>query len=263
MRKKKLFILFAVLLAVTLLVIFNSVVFSVQHVNVYCANREVSEYRDEVKRAHKIKRGSSIFTLNEKKIKKRIQSNVPHVRVLNIERKFPNRVYINYIEVLSYLKVARGGKTYYLGNDLRVTDITNGVYEGDALWLTFGGEVPENLAVNDTLPIVSPGGDAKKIISDIFDGFAALDKQNSVIDFLYEVDLSGASPTVIVANTSVDSKNSGMRWVFLSADNLQAKIRFAMSVYESDKLTPAQKRTGTLTVVNENKASYNGADVAP
>ena len=68
MRNKKLIILFSVLLALTLLVVFNSVLFSVQHVNAYCANVEKSEQATNVLKNHGIRHGSSIFFVNKKKV---------------------------------------------------------------------------------------------------------------------------------------------------------------------------------------------------
>ena len=119
MRNKKLIILFSVLLGITLLVVFNSVLFSVQHVNAYCYNQEQSVYQEQVLKAHKIKRGKSIFLVNKKKVIDNVHSAVPQVRVVNVEKKFPNRIWINYVEETEYLQVSQGTKTYYLGKDLR------------------------------------------------------------------------------------------------------------------------------------------------
>lgn len=252
MRNKKLIVLFSVLLSITLLVVFNSVLFSVQHVNAYCANMEKSEYEESVLAAHRIKKGSSIFFVDKKKATERIEDNVSNVRVLNIEKKFPNRIYINFVEIREYIKLyynaGEGGKTYFCSNDLRVMDVTDGSDNiREAINLKVKGEV-KNLEVGDTLSFATSSVSA--IVTELFAALERLGYYDTVIDLFTEIDLTG---NFIELTTSTD-----MKWQILSADDLAEKMRFALSVYFSDKLTDLQKRTGTLIVTGAKSASYKG-----
>lgn len=251
MRNKKLIILFSVLLGITLLAVFNSVLFSVQHVNAYCANRAESAYKEEVLAAHKIKRRSSIFLVNKEKVTKNVQTQVPHVRVLNIEKKFPNRIWINYIEETEYLKITQGNKTLYLSRELRVMSVVDGLWEGDAVRLLYNGETPA-LSVGDTLLF-----DGSQTVEAIFAGFADLGYDDTTVDLLYEIDLRGEELLLTVAYKSATGKTPGMQWRILTTDNLSEKIRLALSVYNSDKLTDEQKKRGTLIVAGD-KVTYQG-----
>ena len=250
MRNKKLIILFSVLLGITLLVVFNSVLFSVQHVNAYCANMEKSSYEEQVLSSHKIKRGSSIFFVDKEKVTENVQNSVPYVRVLNVEKKFPNRIDINFVEVKEYVKVTDGGKTYYCGNDMRVMRIADGIDESsEVISLRITGGLSD-MQTGDVLSFRSPGGiNAPAVVSEIFGGLERLGYYNTVVDLFAEIDLTG---NFIVMRTA-----TGMRWEIVSPDNLAEKLRLGLSVYFSDKLTDVQKREGTLIIAG-NTVSYRG-----
>ncbi len=254
MRNKKLIILFSVLLAITLLVVFNSVLFSVQHVDVYCANMEKSQYEADVLNSHKIRRGSSIFFVNKAKVTARVEKAVPGIRVLNIEKKFPNRIYINYIEVPAYVKVTSGSKTYYLGNDMRVMRIEDGLGDNDnsgAIRLLYGGTLAA-YSVGETLTFTTASGqNASVLVSAIFASMEKLGYYDTVIDFFDNIDLSG---NYIVLTTS-----TGLKWKMFTADRLDDKIQLAYSVYVNE-LTELQRREGTLEISGVDKlvANYSG-----
>ncbi len=249
MRNKKLIILFSVLLAVTLLVVFNSVLFSVQHVQAYCANRANPSYTQEVMDNHRIKKGSGIFFIDEKSVAKRIEENVPHVRVLNIERKFPNRVYINYIEIVEYIKIYHNEdgnvRTYYLSNDMRVMGVEEGYDTSvSAIHLKVKGDV-SGLAVGAKPTFASSSVQA--VVAEIFSALERMGYYEEVIDLFSEIDLTGNFLDMTTKN--------GLKWRILSADDLAEKLRFALSVYYSDKLD--EKQTGMLIVSGTRSATYD------
>lgn len=98
MRNKRLIILFCILLTFTALIVLSSAVFSVHSVYGYCMNADDEVLSDKVASSeiNGIKIGSSIFLLSESKIKLGVESALPEVEVVNVERKFPDRVYVNY-----------------------------------------------------------------------------------------------------------------------------------------------------------------------
>ncbi len=252
MRNKKLIILFSVLLAVTLLVVFNSVLFSVQRVDVYCANVKESVLADNVRKSHKIKRGSSIFFVNKDEVTKRVEKSVPGIRVLNIEKQFPNKIYINYVEVKEYVKVTSGVKTYYCGNDMRVMRIENGLGDDDsdgAIRLKYRGSLSD-LDIGDTLTFeTSSGLSAASVVTEIFRGLERLGYYDTVMDLLDDIDLSG---NFVVLTTS-----TGLKWEIVTTDRLAEKLRFAYSVYVSDKFDDSMKREGTLVIAGSDRLVAN------
>lgn len=269
MRNKKLIVFFSILCAVTLLVVFNSVLFSVRHVRAYCENVQNSTLAEKVLSAHNIKRTESIFFVNKKKVAERIERNVPGVRVLNVEKKFPNRIYINYVEVKPYLRLFYGDKSYFCANDMRVMYVEDGnkrLWSGaeeDPFWssvpnekrrvidLKFTGDA-NNLAVGNVVSFSDKSTSA--IVSGIFSALERLGYYESVIELFTEIDVSGQESQFTLLTTS-----TGMRWKIVGADNLAEKLRLGLSVYVSDKLSDDQKRTGTLVIAG-NTASYRGSD---
>ena len=247
MRNKKLIILFSVLLSLTLLVVFNSVLFSVQHVYASCANVEDSSLASEVIANHGIKRGSSIFFVNKNKVSANVESKVPRVRVLNIEKSFPNRIYINYVEVRVYVKVSDGMRNYYLGNDMRVMPNDDGE---KAIELKLGVSLPE-LKDGDTFTYESQSGvNTYSVVTEIFAGLERCGYyRNDVVGLFDEIDLTGK---FIKMKT-----HTGMSCEILNPDGLADKLRLALSIYFSGSV---DVHGGTLIITGANKASYRADD---
>ena len=248
MRNKKLIITFSVLVSVTLLVILTSVLFSVQHVRVYCANAQESEFADEVLNSHGIKKNSSIFFVNESEVKANIEKKLGNkVRVLNIERVFPNKIYINYIEVIPYLRLrlatSQGITTYYCSDDLKVMYEYEGMHsEISAIDFKFKGE----FSVGDGGALKFTDGSAATVVKEIFAGFEELGYYGSVIALFREIDLSGNYILLKVRDKDVT-------WQIHGADKLREKIRLALSYY--DKHSSEIADGSVLIVPNEKTAS--------
>ena len=267
MRNKKLIVLFSVLCAITLLVVFNSVLFSVRHVRAYCANVQNSAYSEQILSSHGIKRGESIFFVNKKQVAAQVERRVPQVRVLNVEKKFPDRIYINYIEKKPYLRLydASQDATYFCANDLRVMYVESGNRalwsgaENSEVWndfraidLVYGGSVP-TMRAGETVSF--SGASTATVLTGLCTAFERLGYYEEVIDLFKEWNVSGlGEPSATITLTT----KRGLTWEIWSADsNLADKIRLALSVYVSG-LNDAQKSEGTLVVAGD-KASYRDA----
>lgn len=85
--------------------------FLVRHVEAYNYYVDSPDYDDKVIEASGIKTGSSIFFIDEDSVKQKIESAFIDVGVINIERKFPDRVSINYV-VYDELFQFAGGDGY-------------------------------------------------------------------------------------------------------------------------------------------------------
>lgn len=109
MRNKKLIILLSVVAALVITIIACGATFLVRHVEAYNYYEDSPEYDSMVIDAAGIKTNSSMFFLDETAIKNKVESAFSNVGVVNIERKFPDRVSINY--------VVYGSSFQYLGKD--------------------------------------------------------------------------------------------------------------------------------------------------
>ncbi|MCL2676030.1 MAG: FtsQ-type POTRA domain-containing protein [Firmicutes bacterium] len=126
MRNKRLIIIFSVLVAVTLMVLLSSVIFTVRSTTTRCLNHAFSDPALDQRiidsmDLEKIK-GKSIFFIKENELIANIEKVVPEVSVVNIERKFPDRLTVHYVKLFDYYEIAVGGFYYSLTHEGRVID---------------------------------------------------------------------------------------------------------------------------------------------
>lgn len=98
MRNKKLIVLLSIVASLVLIIVVCGATFLVRHIEAYSYYQSSPvEYDRKVIEASGIKRNSSMFFIDEVGVKKRIEKEFYNVGVINIERKFPDRVSINYV----------------------------------------------------------------------------------------------------------------------------------------------------------------------
>ncbi|MCL2821720.1 MAG: FtsQ-type POTRA domain-containing protein [Firmicutes bacterium] len=142
MRNKRLIILFCILSTVTLFVVLSSVIFSVSTVTAHGLNIDVnSESGKQISKSildNQSINGRNIFFLNDGRIKAQIHDNVPYVQVINIERKFPDRVSINFVALHNYFLVNRFDRYYLLRFDGKITGVFDQRPQGNFIELVGG-----------------------------------------------------------------------------------------------------------------------------
>lgn len=234
MRNKKLIIIFSVICALTLLVVFNSVVFSVQHIDVYCYNAEDLELEQRVAGGSGLKKGRSIFTVNEERIAAEVERNVSEARVRNIERKFPNRVCINYVKVYEYLEVMRDQKYYLLGSDgkiMRVADVaadSAGIIELRSSAPLSGTATGEFLFTGEPL----------RIVTEMLSTLEMLGYHREVVEMVDFIDIRKEGVIYIRMDAGVTIKVIG-------TDGIFDKLRMGWSIFIQND---SYKNEGTITV---------------
>ena len=97
MRNKKLIVLLSVVTALVLCIVICGATFLVRNVEAYNYYVGAPDYDKEVIAASGLKMNSSIFFIDEGKIKSNIENEYCNIGVINVERKFPDRVSINYV----------------------------------------------------------------------------------------------------------------------------------------------------------------------
>lgn len=121
MRNKRLIILLSVVAALVLLIVVCGATFLVRDVESYSyyQNSPV-EYDKMVVDAAGIKHNSSMFFVDEEGIKNKVESAYLNVGVINVERKFPSRVSINYVVYGGSFQYLCGDKYYQCYSSCRI-----------------------------------------------------------------------------------------------------------------------------------------------
>ena len=93
---KRLIIIFACIAIFVLTLVVGAVVFSVSDVNILLQSEEnVSFDKAKILETSGIKKGQSVFTINSEKASADIEKQFPKLKVVKIERVFPNKVRIH------------------------------------------------------------------------------------------------------------------------------------------------------------------------
>lgn len=121
MRNKRLIILLSVVAALVLLIVVCGATFLVREVESYSyyENSPV-EYDKMVIDAADIKHNSSMFFVDEEGIKNKVETAYLNVGVINVERKFPSRVSINYVVYGESFQYLSGDKYYQCYSSCRI-----------------------------------------------------------------------------------------------------------------------------------------------
>lgn len=116
MRNKKLIVLLTVVTVLIVVVVTCGATFLVRNVYAYSyygnAEGGAVNYDARIIEAADIRKNSSMFFLDEQAVSDRIEKAFPNVRVVNIERRFPDSVSINYVVYENSFQYENGGSYY-------------------------------------------------------------------------------------------------------------------------------------------------------
>jgi len=120
--------MFGFLAFVSVLVIGSSAAFGVQHIYAQGLNDDcpaLSELVADSVPFSGLRHGQSIFGIRDGRVMSELEANIPHIRVVSIERHFPNRVTINFVRRYERIGVAHGGRYYSVCSGLRVIGVSD------------------------------------------------------------------------------------------------------------------------------------------
>lgn len=249
MRNKKLIIVFAVIVALALLIVLTSVIFSVRHIDTYCYNVDTKDITDEeisdIIDSSGIKTGRSIFTLSVSEAANKIEKEIPGIDVINIERIFPNRISINYVRISPYLEIEQDGTFYQCSNDGKIVSSSD-TSEGNLIELVLG--VP--------LSAPAPGqgmasADPSEInaVKDVIAALARLGYRNEMVELIGKIDTSREAAMFILMK-------SGAVIQVLGRSNIYEKVDLAMTLYVR---YDQYKLSGTITVYQRSDGTVAAA----
>lgn len=243
MRNKRLLIIFGILLSLTLLIAIGSAIFSIKTVDAYCYN-----YDDETLIADVLKdkdklMGKSVFALNEAQLIRDIENRVGGIKVVNIERLFPDRVSINFVKLYDYFEVYYGGNYYISGIDGKITDKLE-QSRGDSVI-----HIRLNLTEE---PVVGGTFDSAKRFGALQDIINMLERLNfrdtNAPALIKTIDLSYSEAAIYV------STRAGVVIKIIHDDNAGEKLRRALSLYTAK---PEYRTSGMIRVVNTDEITYS------
>lgn len=237
MRNKKLIIVLIVITSITLLVVLNSVIFSVQNISAYCYNDSDAVLDSAVIENSGIKRGGSIFTLNKDKVMDSVSGGVHNVKVINIEKKFPNTVSINYVRIYEYLRIKKGDKYYFCSNDGKIMRISeNPGLTTEIIELRLANDI-EDLREGDMF--ASSSSADVQLTSALLAALEQLGYRREAVEMIDFIDITRGQCVFV-------KMHSGVTYELQGTGNIAAKLRTAQSVYVG--ATPEQRISGTIIV---------------
>ena len=230
MRNKRLIILFCILFAITTLIVLSSAVFSVRSVYGYCANADDEGLCDRVANleVNGIKTGRSIFLLSEKKIAAAVEDKLPEVEVVNVERKFPDRVYINFRKLFPYYAIAAGEQTLLAGDGGKILSVTDNA-DGYVKFTTLGAP-NETTAGKKAYGEDTTEGKFIKLFTDTVNklkilDYTSLQKKMEIFESIDVSKLSTNDEFYVKLRTGTEIEFSG------NLDDLVPELRLALSTY--------------------------------
>ncbi len=125
---KRLIIIFVSIAVIVLTLVLGAVIFTVNDVKILVTgDSTVVLDKTGVINASGIKRGTSIFTIDEEEAQKNIEKSYPNTKVVTIERIFPSEIRINIIirvPILS-MKVAGTDKYLVLDREFKILEVVD------------------------------------------------------------------------------------------------------------------------------------------
>ncbi len=245
-RRNKKYILFALFLALTLVIVVTGVLFSARNFKSYCYNYDDADLNKQITKLVRDEcANKSIFLIDEGLLTTKIESKFSNVEVVGVERIFPDAVKVNYTVKKNYAYVITNGTYKYISKDCKVL-------------ATDGGEIvaEQNLI---------------KIITDeaVLDGDYLFDKNSNTASYLFtlldvmermgfkraesmieEVDFTRTVAELIV----IKWKTGASIHVEYPSNNYEKKIQLAVSAITSCK---ESERTSGIWRVYSDKISYS------
>ena len=136
MKSKKLIIFLSILIFLTVLIVLNSTLFTLQSININwlttkCELENVKDYSI----VNSIDKGGSIFLVDKEEIKFKLEKENEYLRVVSIETKFPNKIVVHCAERESMFAIKLSDNEYAVVDELgKVLSLsTSSIFAGSEL----------------------------------------------------------------------------------------------------------------------------------
>lgn len=128
MKNKRLVAILCVLGFLTVLIIINSTLFTLQSVSInWLTSKSNLQGVKDYQIAEEVELGQSIFLVNKSEVASTLEKANPYLRVVSIETKFPNKIVIHSAERESLYAIKLSDTEYAVLDEMgKVLSITNG-----------------------------------------------------------------------------------------------------------------------------------------
>lgn len=136
MKSKKLVIFLVILIFLSVLIVLNSTLFTLQSISInWLTTKYELESIKDYTMIDSVKTGDSIFLLKKDEIKSDLEKKYPYLRVVSIETKFPNKIVIHSAERESMFAIKLSDNEYAIVDELgKVLSLTtSSIFAGSEL----------------------------------------------------------------------------------------------------------------------------------
>ena len=151
--RKRLWIILGIVVAIAFIAVMSYCVFSIGKIDVdTTVDMAVmtKEEKSEIIEISGIRKGKNIFAIDENIAKSNIELSMPTLKVISIERAFPNIVYIHVTRRTPvFWMLLDGGKYAILDRELKIIEISD-VYDTSLTQIV--GVKAESVALGEILP---------------------------------------------------------------------------------------------------------------
>jgi len=211
---------------VTVLIIMSSAVFRVRHIEAYGINIEGVdiELNRRVIDTAPIRRGQSIFSVRDRSVTTELHNEIPNIRVVNVERIFPNRVSINFLKRFEHFEIYHSGRYFVMDETLHILRYAPSSNSN----LIRLGLADNTLAgtLNIGQPLLASGSQEMAITREIAETTYRIDFNHTAITFFEYI--SFANPNNIILLTRY-----GVRVRLEGRTNIETQLRSAISIFNS------------------------------
>jgi hypothetical protein len=244
MAKKRMLVIFALLLIVAIAVVLTGAVFTLQKAKLffvaYEAESESTVYIDAPQEYNTLNadslikdfKGKSVFFLSTKSLKKSIHKQYPYLQVVGTQRVFPSTVEIFVTKRIAVANVSVNGYYYLVDSDLFVLERSIAPYVGYILFDNSMSEcLQETQAVGEQLVFKSKTH-LKQPICDTLDALWA-----HYYDYVEMPDLVSTLSFGVYKDCDsikLHTKTGARIWIVNPESDLSNKVNGALSVYISN-----------------------------
>jgi len=239
MRNKRFLVMLSIFGFVLALIVMSSAIFRVRHVVAYGHNSNDAELEQLIVDAAPIRRGQSIFSVRDRSVVNELHGQIANIRVVNVERRFPNRVFINFVQRFEYFQISYGG--YYF-----ITDETLHT-------LRYASNRPNLIELRLSEALAAPPAVGQSLA-------APTQEIAMATEFMR---IAGRRAATLFVHVDFGNHNSiilqtreGIRFRFIGTENLAERLHFALYVF--DNTLPSYRRTGgTLYILNNDSVHWS------
>lgn len=148
--KRKLLLLLLLLIILAIILLFAPFM---QIRKITCKGNTQISY-EEIVKLSKINIGDNIIRINKNKAIDAIINNIPYIKSVEIDRKFPSTLNIKIVECQIHAYIEQDSKYFYMDEDGKILEITDKLPENKVPSLT--GVGIKNAIVNETADLKNP-----------------------------------------------------------------------------------------------------------